>query len=305
MDRFPKKNLTAKIIAVVFAAILWLYVMNEQNPPIEVSYQVPLEVRNVASNMIVSDTPDYVRIRLRGPRSVVAGISAQEIKAYIDLRGMAEGVNTAKVNVSIPSNVDIVEVMPDKISLHLDAVISRPIQVEVKPTGTPPDGVKITKLTANISSVRAEGPRAQLEVISKVVAYIDITDKTADFTAEVPLVALNPDGKELTGITLSPKQAAVSVKLSGVNRKTVDVKTILVSDVPKSVILRRIATTPDKVEITGEAGLIDNIDVVFTEPINLTNIEKTAEVQAKLQLREGVKAKTSTVVVRIDVERRP
>lgn len=305
MDRFPKKNLTAKIIAVVFATILWLFVMNEQNPPLEVSYQAPLEVRNLASNMIISDTPDYVRIRVRGPRSVVAGVSAQDIKAYIDVRGMSEGINTVKVNISTPSNLDILEIMPDKISVQLDAIISRPMQVEIRPTGTPPAGVTVAKSSANISSVRVEGPRSQLETIDKVIAFVDISNKTADFTAEVPLVAVNPQGKELKGVTLTPQKAIVTMNLAGINRKTVDVKTILVSEVPRNVVLRRIITEPDKVEIYGDPALIDKIEAVFTEPINLANLDKPVEVQAKLQLREGIRAKNNTVTVRIDIERRP
>ncbi|MDD4601361.1 hypothetical protein SDC9_13872 [bioreactor metagenome] len=305
MDRLPKKNLTAKIIAVIFAAILWAFVMNEQNPPIEVSYQVPLEVRNLSSNMIVNDTPDAVKIRVRGSRSVVAGLSANEIKAYIDMRGVPEGVNTAKVNISSPSNLEIIEVMPDTISLQLDAIISRPVQMEISPIGTPQAGVKVAKTTANVSSVRVEGPRAQLEIVDKVVAYVDISGKTADFTIDAPLVVLNPAGKELKGVTLSPRHASITVNLTGINKKVVDVKTILVSDVPKNAVLRRIKTTPDKVEITGEAALIDNTEVVFTEPISLSNIDQSGEVEVNLQLREGVKAATSKVVVRIDIDKKP
>lgn len=304
MDRFPKKNLTAKIIAVVFATILWMYVMNEQNPPIEVSYQVPLEVRNLASNMVSSDVPEYIRIKVRGPRSVIAGISPRDLKAYIDVRGMSEGVNSTKVNVSIPNNLDVIEIMPDKISLQLDAIVSRPVQLDIRPTGTPATGAVVVKTAANISSVRVEGPRNQLETIAKVIAYVDVTNKHADFTTEVPLVAVNPEGKELHGVTLSPRSANVTVYLAGANKKTVDIKPLLVSEVPKNVILRRIVTEPDRVEITGEPVLIDKIESVFTEPINLTKIEKSADVQAKLQLQEGITAKTTNVTVHIDIEKK-
>ncbi|MGI6091743.1 MAG: hypothetical protein GX348_07245 [Veillonellaceae bacterium] len=305
MDRFPKKNLTAKIIAVVFATILWLFVMNEQNPPLEVTYQAPLEVRNLASNMVISETPDYVRVRVRGPRSVVAGISTQDIKAYIDVRGVSEGINTVKVNMSTPSNIDIVEIMPDKISIQLDAVISRPVQVEIRPIGTPPTGLTVAKSSANVSSVRVEGPRTQLETVDKVIALVDVNNKSADFTAEVPLIAVNPQGKELKGVTLTPQKAAVTLHLAGINKKTVDVKTILVSEVPRNVVLRRIITEPDKIEISGDPTLIEKIESVFTEPINLANIDKPVEVQAQLQLREGIITKTTNVTVRIDIEKRP
>lgn len=62
------KNVVMKIFAIILAIILWLYVMNEQNPPIESSFNIPLEVRNTATSNVVSDVPETVRIKIRGPR---------------------------------------------------------------------------------------------------------------------------------------------------------------------------------------------------------------------------------------------
>jgi len=64
MSKITSNNLTAKIVALILAAILWLYVMNEQNPPIESSFSLPVEVRNGQTNLVVSDLPDTVRIKL-------------------------------------------------------------------------------------------------------------------------------------------------------------------------------------------------------------------------------------------------
>ena len=35
-------NLLAKIAALIVAIVLWLYVMNDQNPSMEASYTVPV-----------------------------------------------------------------------------------------------------------------------------------------------------------------------------------------------------------------------------------------------------------------------
>ena len=72
-SRLPKKNLTAKIIALIMAIILWVYVMNEQNPPVETSMDTPLEVRNLSTSVIAVDIPETVRVKVRGPRTLIIG----------------------------------------------------------------------------------------------------------------------------------------------------------------------------------------------------------------------------------------
>ena len=74
MGKLPMRNWVAKILALILAFILWIYVMNEQNPPVEATFSVPLEVQNLADPLILQDAPDYIRIKVKGPRSIVAGI---------------------------------------------------------------------------------------------------------------------------------------------------------------------------------------------------------------------------------------
>ena len=39
-------NLPAKIAALIVAVVLWLYVMNDQNPAMEGTYTVPVTIEN-------------------------------------------------------------------------------------------------------------------------------------------------------------------------------------------------------------------------------------------------------------------
>lgn len=304
MDRFPKKNMTAKILAVIFAIILWIFVMNEQNPPIEMFFQAPLEVRNLSSTLVASDTPDYIRVKVRGPRSVVAGMSQQDIKAYIDLKGLTEGENIVKIHTSVPSNLEVVEIVPDKLAVTLDAFAGRQMPVEVRTTGTPAPGSHFRQAASSVTTVQVDGPRHLMNVLEGVVAYVDISGKKDDFSAEVQLTAINADGKPIEKLTINPRRTNVSVSMTGASKKTVDVKTIVVNETPKNIFIKRITTTPDRVEIYGEASLIDKIDAVFTDPISMTNIDKSSDIEVKVQLKEGITAKNNTVTVHIDVEKR-
>lgn len=304
MDRFPKKNLTAKILAVLFAIVLWIYVMNEQNPPIEVAFQVPLEVRNLSGQFTIYDVPDSVRIKVRGPRGVVASLSQQDIKAYVDLKGFTEGVSTAKVYAAIPGSVELVEITPDKVTARLEAVINKQATVEIWTNGNLPSGVAIAGTSSSIPQVQVEGPRTLLESLYKVVAQVDLNGRNADFTAETPLMAIDREGRVIDGLTIRPGKVNVTVNVSGTSKKTVDIKPVFINELPKNVMVRHITTEPQQVEVYGMPNALAGVDFVYTVPINLAVIDKDVSIETKLQLKDGVSVKNNTVIVHIDVEKK-
>jgi YbbR domain-containing protein len=303
MDRLPKKNLTAKILALILAIILWVYVMNEQNPPVEVNMEIPLEVRNLSSAVIPVDNPDYVRIRVRGPRTLIAGLGKQDIKTYIDLKGLTEGVNTAKVHTTIPTGIEVVEVAPDKVTLQLESIVSRQVPVEVKLKGAPPADVIVDKITYSSHKVAVEGPKGLLGTAAKAVAYVDVAGKNTDFTLAVPLKLVDQNGKEVDeGLQMKPTSMYVSLFFtSSAITKTVDIKPNITGQLMNGVVLKQILTNPQKIEISGDRQIVDKIDAIYTEPINLSGIDKDVEVVGKLQIRDGVTTSSKTVKVNISV----
>lgn len=301
-----RNNLAAKIIALILAIILWLYVMNEQNPPIEANFTIALEVKNLSSTYVVDDVPDTVRIRVRGPRSIVASVLTKDIKAYIDLKGLNEGQHSVKVAAIIPSSLDLVEINPDRINLVIDKAISRQMPVEVRMTGELTAGITVNKVVARPEQVTIEGPRSVVDAVDKVVAAVDISGKQADFTVDVPLKLLNKNGKEVQGLTIYSDKVTVSATLlKGPSKKMVDVKPFIQGDLAQGVELTRITTEPSKVEISGPTSELEKLEFVYTEPINLGDITKATSREVKLQLKEGIVANKSTVKVQFIMGAKP
>ncbi|MCE5287484.1 MAG: hypothetical protein LLG02_16795 [Pelosinus sp.] len=306
MDRMPGKNVLAKVFALILATVLWLYVTNEQNPSVEVSYQVPLEVLNLAEDAVVQDAPEIVKVKLKGPRNLIAGIHTQDVKAYIDVKGLEEGKHTVQVGLSTPHAMETVEVNPDKISLKIDKVITKELPVEIRLTGTLPPDISVAKLTPGAEKVTVRGPRSTLDAISRVLASIDAKGHTTSFTTEVPLVVLGRDGKVIEGLSPQPGKIGVEVQLAqGKLKKIVDVKAVMTGEPAKGFVLQGIELIPEKIEIAGAPQLVEDIDAVSTEPINLVKINKDTEQEIKLQLPDGVTVVKNTVTVRITVTKKP
>lgn len=303
MENPAGNNLAAKILAVILAAILWMYVMNEQNPPIEASFAVPLEQKNLLANHLVSNVPDTVRVRLRGPRSIIAGISANDIKCFIDLANLTEGKHTVKVNLIIPSALEVIEVNPDKVVLTIEKIISRQLPVEIRLKGNALVGMVVGKTSSEPSEVAIEGAASEVESVLRVVSNVDLTGKNADFAEEIKLIALNRDGKEVQGVTIRPSKINVHISLlKQQNKAVVGIKYLTFGELPQGIILKNITTQPDKIELSGLKEDIDKIPYVYTEPINLTGITQSTVREVNLQLKEGIVASNNKVTVNINVE---
>lgn len=303
MGRIPGKNMTAKILSVILASILWIYVMNEQNPPVESTVTVPLEARNIADGLILVDAPETVRVKVRGPRSIIAGALPKDLKAYVDLSGLREGRHSAKIYAQAPTSLELIEVSPDKLTLRIDTGLQRQLPIEIRLSGNAPTGAVIAKATSSTANVIVEGPKSLVEAVDRVIAVVDLTGKSADYATSVGLLALNREGKEVEGVTINPGKVNVSINLvRGANKKTVDIKPTVFGDLPAGVTLKRITTSPEKVEISGDPEALQKIDFVYTEPINLNGISKDAVKEAKLQLKEGLIAAQDVISVRIAVD---
>lgn len=60
---FERENLIPRIVTLIVACGLWLYVMSEQNPVIERDFVVKLQQRNVAETWLCLMRPITLKLR--------------------------------------------------------------------------------------------------------------------------------------------------------------------------------------------------------------------------------------------------
>jgi YbbR domain-containing protein len=296
-------NLTAKIIALIVAIILWFFVMNDQNPAIESSFTVPLEVHNVSEGYTVRYDVDSVKLKAKGPRSLFAAASDKEFRAFIDLSGLEEGKHAVKVQTILPQGFELAAISTESVIVEVDKIIERDIRVDMAFSGTPESGVTVGRATPERENVTVEGPRSIVDAISRVVGYVNLSGIDNDFTTDVQLIAVNIDGKEVGGVKVKPDVVKVSTSIvKGLYKKEVDLRPSLGDDLPAGLEITSVKLDPPKVEIYGDQRLVDKIDSIYTEKIGLSDIASSAKRQVKLNLPLGIN--TTSTIVNVQLEYR-
>ena len=128
MAMAPFRDFSLKLLAVVIAVFLWLSVTDERI--IERGFQVPLEFENVPRTLrIAGDSPDVVRIRLRGPADAVGVVEPDDLAAVLDLTGVRAGRHAFDMlagRVRTPPGVEVTSVMPESVNLVLEQAVDGP-----------------------------------------------------------------------------------------------------------------------------------------------------------------------------------
>ena len=300
-----RRNLPAKILALCVAVILWVVVMNDQNPAIEGSFNVPLAVVNSPEGYKITKSEDSVKIKVRGPRSLFVTATSDDFRAYVDLDGAEDGKQDYKVQTALPQGFELVEVAPETVSFDLDKIIQKQMRAEIIVTGASAPGTTVAKVTQTSSIVTLEGPQSAVDTVVRVVGYVGLSGNSADFDLQVPLTALNADGREVQGVKVVPSATEVSVSLArGLTKKIVTIHPVLQENLPKNYELGDVRTDPIKIEVAGDSKTIENLSSIDTEPIDLSKLTATKKMTVKLALPDGITVTNREVNVSIEVKKK-
>ena len=184
------KNPTLKVISLILAIILWLFVKSTSEG--EVGLQVPLEFFHCPSNLIVTQvSEDVITVRIIGPLAQVERLSTTEGKARIDLSNAKAGTNTFAIsadNFVIPKTLKITQISPSTITVELDPVMGKVVRVKALVKGEPAPGYRVTKISVDPPSIKLQGARSHLAGLREVsTEEIDISGLRKTVKTEVPL----------------------------------------------------------------------------------------------------------------------
>ena len=305
INSIVRRNLPAKIIALFVAVILWVVVTNDQSPAIEGSFNVPLTVVNSPEGYKITKSDDSVKIKVRGPRSLFVSATADDFRAYVDLDGVEDGKQDCRVQTALPQGFELVEVAPETVTFDLDKIIQKQMRAEVIVTGASAAGTTVAKVTQNASFVTLEGPESAIESVVRVVGYVGLAGNSSDFTLQVPLTAINADGREVQGVKVVPGSTEVSVQLArGLTKKIVTIHPVLQENLPKDYELGDVRTDPIKIEIAGDSKTIESLSAIDTEPIDLSKVTATKKLTVGLALPDGITVTNREVNVTVEVKKK-
>ena len=302
-DLIRKENLLARVICLLVACGLWVYVMTDQNPIVERNVEVRLQQMNLPSNMMVFNVPNKVVVKIRGTRTKVSDNLENKITASLNLKNVTEGQQSVPVKVSFGAG-DVVQVVPSEVSVYVDTVSEKRVPVITRIVGAVSNDLTISHSVITPAEVTLRGATHRIDKVNKVVAPIDVTDHQGDFQAESELVAVSDDGYDIPNMKIIPERVMVQATMvSQMLSVDIPVKLVVSGELPKGVTVTKAEILPDKVRITAPPSLLKELKAINTKPVDVSKLLGSTVLAAELDLPEKVIPELRTVQIRLSVER--
>lgn len=324
---FFTKNIPLKIISLLFAIMLWGYVLTIENP------EYPKVVRDVEITMTGESTLTERGLTLvsreLGTTDVTvqcvigkhSELDASRITCSVDLSDRALTLSDDEMSKIVPLTVSasirsgygtITSVENSTVSVEIARVSTRTgIPVSVEYTGALPAGFRVS--TPDRLTVTVSGMQSQVDRIAKGVVSIDLS--------AFPRADLEALAGEYSGVYSIQFLDSSNNPVENVYDDSGDSYTL---DVPITIRAYREATiepeiaVPDGYEYTytlsrryitlyGDRAALDAIDTIVTEPISALPGMTGETVTAQLVLPEGIttgSGDTDSVTVTLTVSER-
>ena len=208
-------NLSLKIMSVAIAIVVWLIVVNIDNP-VGTNYYTITDVELINKEYVESsdtigkmcmpeENQDSVRVAITASKKIRDRIRLSDITAVADLQ-QAVSLDTDPVMVPItvtcsasgvlPSDI---KVTPQNLTVNLDEKETQEFVVNVSKGDTKPGkDYEVGSLTASPEKIRITGPKTLVNKIDKVNAAIALDGNTEDYTQEVNLTIYDKNQEALS-----------------------------------------------------------------------------------------------------------
>jgi YbbR domain-containing protein len=304
----PEKHESERTLTIIFsviiALVLWAYVIGEVNPTTEqIIPGVQVQLLNVQSLnarglAIAGDATYTVDVVVEGKRSDILNVDEEEIIAEADLFGWSKGENFIPVNVKVPETLDIVEVKSAKIQVTIEDLIalSKPVVVQYK--GAMPENMEEGGVEIKPAEIEVTGAKSDVGTVTQVLVTIDIADLSSEeTTVQGEAVPVNHVGMVVENVRLSSNYVDVTATLYRL--KEVSLVTEFSGKLAEGYGLETRA--PDRILIKGTKNALKDIEVIYTEPVDVSAMTAGGTINLTAILPEGVELAKSNQNLKVGV----
>lgn len=316
------KNLGFKILAVVFAFILWLVVYNTDDPTITVSYTTNVTVENVSAVTDMNkcyevlNGTNTVSFAVTAKRSVLNKLEDTDFTAVADMNRMIVNEDGDKANVPIEitskrSNSSLKYNGKNKyLEVSLEDLMKRRFIITADTSGKVADGYALGEVTVtNPNVLNVSGPASIVNKIDSVVATIDVDGMSMNLSDNVIPALYDADGQEIdtTKLKLSNTTVTISAKILSVKEIPLVFSTSGVPYGDNRVV--EISSKPETIKVKGSSTTLNPLSSLNI-PGDVLNVSGASEditttIDISEYLPDGVElvnASDATVTVTVRIE---
>ena len=281
------KNLSLKILSVVFAVVLWTIIVNIYDPTTSYTFS-NVSVQLINTESLTDKNYSYeivdggkISVYVSGPKSVVTNIKASDIVATADLSKISAFADYVDIHVSVVQNgqtLNNVEAAPktSAVRLSIENRDTKTINVNTEVTGKPADGYALVKQTLNPTSIKVTGPSSIIDTIDHAGITFDVTGATDEVHGDADIHLYDEEENEIKDVSVDLSQSSVSYTAQVVRIKTVAVEAGYSGTPKDGYTISSVTLNQNNVQVYGDENALNNLEkiVIPSNNINVDELDK-------------------------------
>ena len=314
-------NIGLKFLAVLIALVLWLAIVNVNDPEKTITVSnIPISVTNesaITSRDIVYNvkSEQYLNITVSGKRSIVSNLSAEDFRATASLKELSK-VNSIPVdvttkNASLGRKITIVKQSAQTILVDVENVEEKDFtDLVVEYTGKVADGYVAGLSSMSTDEVTVKAPTSIIDKIKKVAVRCSLDGANTNISKKCPVILYDKNDKEIKSdeIELSDKKIRVNVNV--LRAKQVPISTINKDELGKPAdgyVVDDVILSSDSITVYGSEESLDSIESLdIQDDIDVSDakgdVTQNIDVTGKLPKGLSVSGE-STITVKVLIKK--
>ncbi len=304
------------IIAVVLAVLIWLYVVDKENPNVSATIS-GIDVEFIGEDdiladrqlMIIDGAEQTISLKLMGKRSDIAKLDKANIGVTVDLKdvrisGLTEKVYTITFPKGVnPDDVYILEKNPETVILNIGQIVTKRIPVTGTYDGGTKEGYMAEPMEYSPEYITISGPEEIITTVSYAKVELERENVSKTIKADVEFTLMNYNDQPVVSDEITADTDTVSVTLPVLTVKEVPITVEYTpgGGVAKEDVVQTLSV--DSVTLAGDAALLDGLNQLSVGPIDLASFVSSATLELPIPIPNDVTNLTgkSTVTVKVEI----
>lgn len=260
-----------KIISLLAAIVLWMYVMGEVDPETSAKiYDIPVNLTGTDTlaeyGMAVALDEEYtISANISGKRSDVNQIKKNGLTAAVDVSDCEKGINIEKITVNLPSGISLENASEATMTITVEELVyeEKPVEIKFAEEDLSASGETVQKQTPWIldytpEKITVSGAKSSVDKVKKLIGYVNAEDAviSEDRWVNVTLTPVNKHGREILNVELHSESAEADIRI--LTLKNVDLN---LNFEDEDIDIEEF-DIPEVIRIAGPKGVIKDLKTV-------------------------------------------
>lgn len=260
-------NFGLKVLAAVFAIIIWLVVVNIEDPEKTKGFVIPVTIENseyltdMGKTYDILNNSDKISFTVTGKRSIIEELSESDFTAVANMENINDEMTTIPVSVTASRYANQIEINKRDATLKISVENLKTARytVQVKTKGTPTAYCYVESAVADPKKITITGPESVLNQIATVQAEVDVSGAEENIATNSKIVLLDKEGNEIPQDRLTLNRTSVAIDVTVTMGKSVPLKFVTNGTPAEGYRFKEAESSISSVNLVGSSEVLATI----------------------------------------------